>query len=99
MTVNESTFLYVDAIFLWKNSLIASILFDCLQIKKTVVSLSPFFSEIDLAALAQKAIEPPYKPRVRDAFDVSNFEAMQSGELDVSPLIDVAEAEEIFANF
>lgn len=59
----------------------------------------PFFSEIDLAALAQKAIEPPYKPRVRDAFDVSNFEAMQSGELDVSPLIDVAEAEEIFANF
>ena len=59
----------------------------------------PFFSQIDLAALAQKTIEPPYKPRVRDAFDVSNFEPMQSGELDVSPLIDVVEAEDIFANF
>ena len=59
----------------------------------------PFFSQIDLAALTQKAIEPPYKPQVRDAFDVSNFEAIQSGELDVSPLIDVVEAEEIFANF
>lgn len=59
----------------------------------------PFFGHIDWSALVNKEIKPPYQPKVRDAFDTSNFDAEESGDLDVTPLIDAEEAETIFADF
>src|SRR5258707_10442476 len=52
----------------------------------------PFFEKIDWRRLAQKKIQPPFKPRVRSPVDVSNFDTVFTTE---QPLDSVVEGSQL----
>ena len=52
----------------------------------------PFFEKIDWRRLAQKKIQPPFKPRVRSPVDVSNFDTVFTAE---QPLDSVVEGSQL----
>lgn len=63
----------------------------------------PFFSKIDWARLETRQIEPPFKPKVKSVYDVSNFdpdftsETPRLSQIDVKLLKTIDE--EIFKDF
>ena len=52
----------------------------------------PFFEKIDWRRLAQKKIQPPFKPSVRSPVDVSNFDTVFTAE---QPLDSVVEGSQL----
>jgi serum/glucocorticoid-regulated kinase 2 len=52
----------------------------------------PFFEKIDWQRLAQKKIQPPFKPSVRSPVDVSNFDTVFTAE---QPLDSVVEGSQL----
>ena len=52
----------------------------------------PFFEKIDWRRLAQKKIQPPFKPSVRGPVDVSNFDTVFTAE---KPLDSVVEGSQL----
>ena len=52
----------------------------------------PFFEKIDWQRLAQKKIQPPFKPSVRGPVDVSNFDTVFTAE---QPLDSVVEGSQL----
>ena len=52
----------------------------------------PFFEKIDWRRLAQKKIQPPFKPSVRSPVDVSNFDTVFTTE---QPLDSVVEGSQL----
>jgi serum/glucocorticoid-regulated kinase 2 len=52
----------------------------------------PFFDKIDWHRLAQKKIQPPFKPSVRSPVDVSNFDTVFTAE---QPLDSVVEGSQL----
>jgi serine/threonine protein kinase len=52
----------------------------------------PFFEKIDWRRLAQKKIQPPFKPSVRGPVDVSNFDTVFTAE---QPLDSVVEGSQL----
>jgi serum/glucocorticoid-regulated kinase 2 len=52
----------------------------------------PFFDKIDWQRLAQKKIQPPFKPSVRSPVDVSNFDTVFTAE---QPLDSVVEGSQL----
>jgi protein-serine/threonine kinase len=45
----------------------------------------PFFSDIDWNALSQKLTQPPFKPKLKDQYDVSNFDPEFTNALSTGP--------------
>jgi protein-serine/threonine kinase len=45
----------------------------------------PFFSDIDWNALSQKLTQPPFKPKLKDQYDVSNFDPEFTNALSAGP--------------
>ncbi len=57
-----------------------------------VIKRHPFFEKIDWRRLAQKKIQPPFKPSVRSPVDVSNFDTVFTTE---QPLDSVVEGSQL----
>ena len=48
----------------------------------------PFFEKIDWQRLAQKKIQPPFKPSVRSPVDVSNFDTVFTAEQPMDSVVE-----------
>ena len=65
------------------------------------VQKHPWFNDMNLAKLLNREIEAPWKPKIKDALDASNFEdysSMEKDEEDTGPRLN-SKAQDLFKEF